>query len=104
MRMKAYSMKARWRTVVASAVLSLFQAAASHVCAQANQIIYDDALENNWQNWSYSVTANFANTSPVHSGSDSISATITGAYGGVQIINPSGLNSTPYTNITFWLN
>src|SRR6202012_909676 len=48
---------------------------ASHAMGQMNQIIYDDALENGWQNWGYA-TLNYANTSPVHSGSDSIAVTI----------------------------
>ncbi|HXC98453.1 MAG TPA: glycoside hydrolase family 44 protein, partial [Verrucomicrobiae bacterium] len=100
--MKAHYLKARWRTVVASAVLSLFLAAASHVCAQANLIIYDDALENGFQNWGWG-TLNYANTSPVHSGSDSISVTL-GDYTGIQIVNPSGLNDSTYNSITFWLN
>jgi hypothetical protein len=70
---------------------------------RADQIIYDDALENGWQNWGWAVL-NYANTSPVHSGSDSISITITNGYDGIQIVNPSGINDSTFTNITFWLN
>ena len=43
--------------------------------ARADQIIYDNALENGWQNWGWA-TLNYANPSPVHSGSDSVSVTI----------------------------
>ena len=63
-------------------------------------IIYDDALENSWQNWGWT-TLNYANTSPVHSGSDSISVTITNGWVGIQIWHPD-MDSTPYTNISFW--
>src|ERR1700733_998862 len=70
--------------------------------AKADQIIYDDALENGWQNWGWA-TLNYANTSPVHSGSDSISVTMSGGYQGIQIWH-SDMDSTPYTNISFWLN
>ena len=69
---------------------------------RADQIIYDDTLENSWQNWGYA-EINYANTSPVHSGSDSISVTITNAWAGIQIWH-SDQDSTPYASINFWLN
>jgi hypothetical protein len=103
MGMKTRSEKARSRLVIASAVLTFLLAAASSVFAQANEVIYDDALENGFQDWGYA-TENYANTSPVHSGSYSISVTITGAYQGIQIVNPTGINDSTFTNITFWLN
>ena len=41
-------------------------------------------------NGSYTVSLNYANTSPVYPGSsDSISATITGAYGGIGLSMPT---------------
>ena len=69
---------------------------------RADQIIYDDALENGWQNWGWT-TLNYTNTSPVHTGSDSISVTIANPWDGIQIWHPDQ-NSTPYSSITFWLN
>ncbi|HUA65365.1 MAG TPA: glycoside hydrolase family 44 protein [Alphaproteobacteria bacterium] len=69
---------------------------------RADQIIYDDALENGWQNWGWA-ELNYANTSPVHSGSDSISVSITNAWEGIQIWH-SDQDSTPYSTINFWLN
>jgi len=71
--------------------------------AQTNMTIYADSLTNGWSDGSYTVTRNFANTSPVHSGSDSISATITGAYGGIQL-NHSSMTATGFASISFWLN
>ncbi|MEI9866205.1 MAG: hypothetical protein WDN00_16950 [Limisphaerales bacterium] len=44
------------------------------------------------------------NTSPVHSGSASASVTIaTTSYDGLQIYH-TDLDSTPYTNLNFWIN
>jgi len=40
--------------------------------AQNDQVVYDDARENGWQDYGWA-TINYANTNPVHSGSDSIS-------------------------------
>lgn len=42
--------------------------------AQTNQVIYSDSLQNGWANWSWA-SVNFANSSPVQSGSSSISVT-----------------------------
>lgn len=70
--------------------------------AQTNMTIYADSLVNGWSDGSYNVTRNFANTSPVHSGSDSISATITNAYGGIQL-NHSRMTTTNFASISFWL-
>lgn len=85
----------RWRLVLA--IVFLFPLALS-----ADQIIYDDALENGWQNWGWA-ELNYANTSPVESGSDSISVAITNAWEGIQIWH-SDQDSTPYGSINFWLN
>ena len=67
----------------------------------ADQIVYDDALENGWLNWGWA-TLNYASTSPVHSGSDSISVSMT-AWQGIQLYHPN-MDSTPYASISFWLN
>ena len=74
----------------------------SLLAAKADQVIYDDALENNWQNWGWA-TLDYANPSPVHSGSDSISATFSSAWQGMQIWH-ADMDSTPYAAISFWLN
>jgi hypothetical protein len=86
-----------WRLIF---VAVLF--AGGEIMLRAEQIIYDDALENGWQNWGWA-TLNYTNTSPVHSGSDSISVTIAGAWQGIQIWH-SDQNSTLDTNLSFWLN
>ena len=69
----------------------------------ADQIIYDDALENGWQNWGWA-SINYNNTSPVHSGSNSISVTITNNTSQAIYIAHPALVATLYTNLTFWIN
>ena len=71
--------------------------------AQTNMAIYADSLVNGWSDGSYNVTHNLANTSPVHSGTHSISATITSAYGGIAL-NHSSISTTNFASISFWLN
>jgi Glycoside hydrolase family 44 len=75
--------------------------AAFSFAIQADQVVYDDALENGWQNWGWA-TLNYANISPVHSGSDSISVTIASAWQGIQLYH-SDMDVSPYSSISFWL-
>jgi hypothetical protein len=72
--------------------------------AQANLPLYTDRLVNGFQDWSYNSTRNFANTSPVNSGIDSIAVTITNNFGAVSIQQPLRFNSAPYSSVTFWIN
>ena len=68
---------------------------------QANLPIYTDGLAASFQDWSWAVD-NLENTSPVYSGTDSISVT-TSNYSALWLYN-SGLNTAPYTNLSFWIN
>jgi len=79
----------------------LFTGAAIHLQAQADQIIYNDALQNGWQDWGWA-TINYNNTSPVHSGAKSISVGVSASqalYVAHGVFNPS-----PYTALSFWIN
>lgn len=66
-------------------------------------IVYDDALQNGWLDYSFNCTRSFANTSPVHSSNDSISVTVTNAFGGAQFHQTSFTN-TAFASISFWIN
>jgi hypothetical protein len=68
---------------------------------RADQVIYDDALQNSWADWGWG-TRSLANTSPVHSGTYSISANET-AWQALSF-NHADFDSSPYTNLTFWIN
>ncbi len=69
--------------------------------AQAGLPIYTDNLVNGFQNWSWA-TVNLENSSPVHSGSYSISVTD----GGNQALwlQRSDFNTGPYASLSFWVN
>ncbi|EEF62202.1 hypothetical protein Cflav_PD6477 [Pedosphaera parvula Ellin514] len=69
--------------------------------ASADQTVYDDSRQNNWQDWSWSAN-NFQNTNPVHSGTYSISVVCDG-WEALSFENPT-FDVTAYTNITFWIN
>jgi hypothetical protein len=69
---------------------------------QDNLPIYTDNLANGFQNWSWA-TVNLGNTSPVHSGTCSISVT-DGGNDQALAFEHAQFNTTPYTNLSFWIN
>lgn len=78
--------------------------AAPAVSLAQNMTIYSNSLVNGWLDYSYNCTRNFANTTPVYSGSsDSISVTVNSAWGGLQLYHPD-MTNTAYASISFWLN
>ena len=71
------------------------------LAAQSDQTVYDDSLQNGWQNWSWA-TVDLANSLPVHGGASSISVSSTNwqalyFHHGIQ-------NGSLFTNLTFWIN
>ena len=69
--------------------------------AQTDQAVYTDALVNGWQNWSWA-TVNLSNTTPVQSGTDSISVSA-GPYQALYL-HQTAFDSTPYAALVFWIN
>jgi hypothetical protein len=63
--------------------------------------IYDDTLASGWQDHSYSSTINYNNTTPVASGTHSISFLTTGAWGALEMRNNSVMDASQYTYIQF---
>ncbi len=69
--------------------------------AQTDQAVYTDALVNGWQNWSWA-TVNLSNTSPVQSGSDSVSVSA-GPYQALYL-HQTPFDSSVYADLVFWIN
>jgi len=65
--------------------------------------IYTDSLQNGWLDWGWA-THNYANTSPVHSGADSVSVTVGSAGWEALYIAHAAFNSSSYSDLTFWIN
>ena len=70
--------------------------------AQAPLPVYTDYLVNGFQDWGWA-PHNYANTSPVHSGSNSVAVTIASAWQGLQIYHPD-MDSRLYSSVSFWIN
>lgn len=82
--------------VLASACLALANV------TRADHAIYTDALQNGWENWSWSSTINFANTTPVHQGTRSMAVTMTAAWAGCSL-HRANLDTSPYESLVFWI-
>ncbi len=64
--------------------------------------IYGDSLASGWNtDLSWSATINVSNTSPIHSGADSISYTATGGWAGLQLRNNNNVSTTGYSALQF---
>lgn len=70
--------------------------------AQSDQVIYADSLQNSWQNWSWA-TVNLGNTSPVYSGSHSISVSSPAASYQALYLHHSPQDTTGYSSLRFWI-
>lgn len=68
---------------------------------QAPTVIYSDLLLNGFADWSWG-TRDFANASPTHSGSKSISASLN-AWDGISFYH-SALKANAYSSLSFWAN
>lgn len=66
-----------------------------------NQAIYNDSLQNGWENWSWA-TVNLSNASPAHSGAASTSVTAAGWQ--ALYLHHAAFDPTPYTSLRFWIN
>lgn len=62
--------------------------------------VYSDSLTNGWDDWSWAPARNLANTSPVHSGSRSISVTAS-AWQALSFYH-GDFDSGPYEALSFW--
>lgn len=96
-------MKSRTRLLFTGLFSTLALTAAQPALAQANLPVYTDNLVNDFQDWSFSCTRVFTNTSPVHSGLYSTAVTMTGSGGSLYLHCPD-FNPSPYASVTFWIN
>ena len=70
--------------------------------AQVVQSVYQDSLQNGWEDWSWA-TVNVAATAPVHGGTKSISVAAAN-WQAVYLHAPAPVDPASYTGLTFWVN
>lgn len=81
-------------------VQALTAAAGLLSAAAQDQSIYSDSLQNSWQNWSWA-TNNLNATTPIHSGTKSISVTA-GAWQALYL-HHDAFDTSPYASVSFWI-
>jgi hypothetical protein len=72
--------------------------------SSSQMTVYQDSLNSGWANWSWDTNVNLAASSPVYSGSHSIAATFTSAWGGLYLAANQVFSSAPYDTLEFWVN
>src|SRR5436190_17520322 len=70
---------------------------------RGDQNVYTDTLQNAWQDWGWA-QIDYANASPVHSGSKSIAVTISDSSSQAIYIAHNAFSSAPYLSLNFWIN
>jgi alpha-N-arabinofuranosidase len=90
------------RALLLLAISGLLISTIETLMAQAALPVYTNNLVNSFQDWSYNCAVDYANTTPVYAGTYSIAVT-NGPGGTVQLHAPN-FDTTPYTNLTLWLN
>jgi len=71
--------------------------------AQSDQLVYTDSLQNSWEDWSWDSANGFSSTVAIHSGAKAIGVTLTAAWGAFSL-HHADMDTSPYTNLTFWIN
>lgn len=73
--------------------------------AAADLSIYSDALASGWHDWSWSVTQNLDNSSPVQNGNRSISVSNTAGWGALSLNRFEGeeIDLSGYEKLRFWI-
>jgi alpha-L-arabinofuranosidase len=92
-----------FRRLAGAILCAAFFFAGASAMAQANRPIYTENFVNNFSDGGSSITYTVTNQSPVNTGSYSINATLN-ASGGYLSFSHGGFDSSPYANISFWIN
>ncbi|WP_164851297.1 glycoside hydrolase family 9 protein [Larkinella soli] len=71
--------------------------------APATAMIYDDALNANWVDWSWNTTRNLANSTPVYSGTKSLSAKYDAGWAGLYLHANTAVGLSGFTHLKFWV-
>ncbi|KAB2898320.1 MAG: hypothetical protein F9K31_10160 [Dokdonella sp.] len=89
----------RWRDMAWVVAVGVIAA----VPARADLVVYDDALQNGFEDWSWGGGGNFANSSPVHGGTASIALTGNN-YNAISLAKPgAGFTAAAFPSLRLWV-
>jgi hypothetical protein len=112
--MKAYQVLVRYALIAALVGLGADQPAlaqgrtpaqpTSRPSAPSGElIIYEDALAEGWQNWSWNTQVDFANAQPALGRRSRGLVTYRGPYSGFSLRAPAPIDAQRYSGIAFWV-
>ncbi len=70
---------------------------------EATNVVYADALDSGWNDWSWGITDNLAASSPVHAGTASLSVTYDDAWSGLKLARLDALTASAYDTLRFYI-
>lgn len=89
----------RWREMALVVAVGVIAA----VPARADLVVYDDALQNGFEDWSWGGGSNFANPAPVHGGTASI-ALAGNNYNAISLAKPgAGFTTAAFPSLRLWV-
>ncbi len=71
--------------------------------ASSDLPIYTDSLSNGWSNWSWSTAVNLSAPAPVHSGSASTEAAISGPWAAFYLHTDANISTLTHNTLRFWI-
>jgi hypothetical protein len=86
-----------------AALIGAWAVCAACFATTADLPIYSDSLAPAWVDWSWNVTRNLANPSPVHSGAKSIAVTVSSPWGALYLHADAPVSTANYERIQFWV-
>ena len=89
----------RWNVALTVWLLASVAAASAH----ADVVVFKDALEPPWQNWSWGCAVNLAAPSPVHSGNASVAVTFTSGWSGLYFHTEPSVAGADLHAVRFWV-
>jgi hypothetical protein len=84
-------------------ITAVFLWAPLSLAAAADLSIYSDKLAADWSDWSWGVTKNLSNATPVHSGAASVAVTITSGWSAFYLHPNTAVSTASYDQIRFWV-
>ncbi|RRB01137.1 glycoside hydrolase family 9 protein [Larkinella rosea] len=98
-----YSLTVNLNSCTSTATTSVTVTGGTTEPAPGGLLIYDDALKTGWRDWSWSVTRNYNNGTPVKAGSKSLALQYTAGWGGLYLHPDTPVNLASYSQLQFWV-
>lgn len=80
--------------------IAAIESSASVAATTTTHSVYAEAITSGWNDWSWSTTLDYANTSPVRSGTYSLKTTHAAAWAGMYL-NNAGISTATSTHLSF---